>query len=218
MTSGTRPGNCDVGPFRRRTSILRLFRRLALVCFVVPAVVDCGGHAASFPRDAAADASNGLDHTSDAASDMGNFADGSRAPRVAACGGSVQANGTTPNGPFSAQYVFVSLSLCSEQLSISIASSSSVDSDMFKMVSIPNSQTNSYLGASTPATTYVAAGANDKVESVPAQLNITAFPPTLVQDQDGGMDPVTGSFSIETTGFSITGTFSSPLCATVGCG
>jgi hypothetical protein len=89
---------------------------------------------------------------------------------------------------------------------------------MIKMVLIPNSQTNSYLGASTPATTYVAPGGTGNVESVPAQLNITAFPPTLVQGQDGGLDPVTGSFSIDTTGFSITGTFSSPLCAAVTCG
>ena len=194
---------------------------LALLFVVGLGATGCGGSSAGSGRDATTDG-RPLDHTADRhagdlASDVAITHPDGATPLPPACGGTVQATGTTPYGSFSAQYVYVSLALCAEELLIAVAPSDSYDSDMIEIRVLPDPQTHSHLGTSTVTATYLVAGTGAQ-QSVPAQVTITAFPPTVLIDQDGGLDPVAGSFSIDTTGFSISGTFSSSLCAVVACG
>jgi hypothetical protein len=101
-------------------------------------------------------------------------------------------------------------------LDIVIAQSDISDSARLDFRLIPQSTT--HLGTSMVAAMYAPPGGAGTTQSVPTQVTITAFPPTLVMDQDGGRDPVTGSLSIDTIGFSISGSFSSSLCAVIACG
>ena len=194
---------------------------LAVLLLAGIGVMGCGGSSVASGRDATTDG-RPVDHTADRHTDDGasdlviSHPDGAT-PLPAACGGTVQASGTTPSGSFSAQYVYLSLALCADELLIAVAPSDSYDSDMIEIRVLPDPQTDSHVGTSTVTATYVAAGTGAQ-ESVPVQVTITAFPPTVVPDQDGGLDPVTGSFSIDSSGFSISGTFSSSLCAVDSCG
>jgi hypothetical protein len=201
----------------------RARRGLALVFLVGLGVAACSGSSATSIRDAALDGrpvdySDG--HSDGRSSELGLVQpDSSNAALPSPCGGTVQTTGTTPSGSFSAQYVFASYATCGDVLLVDIAESGSNDSDLIRILLSRNSQTSSFLGATTTANvTYVNPGGTGTEESLPAEVNITSFPPTISGDQDGGLDPVTGSFSIDTGGFSITGSFSSPLCAVVACG
>src|SRR5579863_4574403 len=170
----------------------RALRGLALVFAVGLVVAACGGSSATAGRDAAVDRQPKLDGFNDLTSDLGSTqTDGSHLPLPAACGGTVQVTGTTPYGSFSAQYVDVSLTPCGGELDIVIAQSDISDSARLDFRLIPQSTT--HLGTSMVAAMYAPPGGAGTTQSVPAQVTITAFTPTLVMDQDGGRDPVTGS-------------------------
>lgn len=139
-------------------------------------------------------------------------------PRDTACGGTVQATGSTPNGSFDANYISAILIRgdCTGFF-VEVAETSRSDSDAF-FLHPPVGSSGSYLGTSTGTASYqTTSGSMRGASEVMATVTVTGFPdppPTNASDlADGGSDVVTGSFSIETPGFSLAGTFSTPICA-----
>jgi hypothetical protein len=135
--------------------------------------------------------------------------------RPAACGGTVQAGGMTPHGTFDARYIVGRLGVgdCSA-FGLTVAQTGLSDSDAFWLFASVQPD-GSRLGTTTETATYsVPAGSLLETTNVSATVTITAFPTIDFTDlPDGGTDPVVGSFTVEGSGFSVTGTFSTPICA-----
>lgn len=181
-----------------------------LLVLVAVAAASCRG------SNAGCDAA--VDHAAPLAADASNAPDLSPLPLAPACGGTVEVTGTTPSGPFSAQYVSASFTPCGGELFIVIAQSDSRDSGMIRIELVRRPQTSSFLGPGTVTVTYFAPGPAAVQSSVGATVDITTFPPTIYMDQDGGQEPVAGTISIDANGLSVSGSFSSRICAVTACG
>ena len=198
-------------------------RGLALTFLVGLGEASCSGNQATATRDATVDQRSvldgpsrdlsGLHDTDGRTSDLRTTQqDSSLLPLPASCGGTVQATGTTPSGSFSGHYIFIGFSTCGSNLTVSISQTDSYDTGELWLHPTLNPQTNSFLRTSSANADYLAPGSIGPAETVLAEVTLTSFPPTTNLTQDGGLDPITGSFSIDSDGFSITGGFSSSLC------
>ena len=148
--------------------------------------------------------------TDSASADLGRARPDGPVTRLPACGGTVTATGTTPDGSFSAQYVFVSFNC--NLLSVDIAESNLADSASLHIPLDTNPQT-VWLGETTPVATYTSSGMTAQY-SIGAVVDVTQAPRALYEG-DAGPTPVMGSFKIETNWFSFSGTFSSQICSEV---
>jgi hypothetical protein len=135
-------------------------------------------------------------------------------PREPACGGMVQTIGTTPYGSFDAHYIFSRLGGgdCGDFL-LTIAQTDHSDSDAFSFDAPPQPD-GSWLGITSGTAWYFAPGSPSlSTVSVGGTITISAFPNPVPTDlRDAGDELVVGSFSIDAPGFSVMGTFSTPIC------
>ena len=97
---------------------------------------------------------------------------------------------------------------------MTIAQTDRPDSDSFSLSASPQPD-GSRLGTTTGTGWYAVPGVFEhSYTDVSATVTITSFPNPVPSDlRDAGDDLVVGSFAIDASGFSVTGTFSTPICA-----
>jgi hypothetical protein len=187
--------------------------RVEAVVACLFACMACGQSKGGAPSDAA---------LSDAVSDVSvdaSFVDGmdGAAPRIVGCGGTVQASGTSPVGPFTATGLNVAILQNCAAVYVDILDESSgailgfslplptADADMvFQM-----SGDTVFGSFSSPALN----GGGRKVDA-PTKVTFTGSDPFAAPDAGGSWGTLDGTFETVpgTTGISISGSFSSPYC------
>jgi hypothetical protein len=154
----------------------------------------------------------GIDGRPGDAADVGTSDQASGDAQVAtppSCGGSVDATGQSPDGPFVGSVVYVSFTDTCQAIFVSVYDVSQPLWSSFDMALPTGAEAGMDLNLNGTTVDVVFGGAALQTSAV---VDVTASDPFAAPDAGGSWGSVQGTFSLSLDGFSITGSFSSPYC------